>query len=90
MAHIQLYMPNCGQDGVIIAERNYAERVEFRGRPYHLWDIGEDTPMFHLHCLLKNVNISQLHCGQIETITQWHQEWSAVNNLFQRAIDNTA
>jgi hypothetical protein len=60
--------------------------VEFRGNPYHLWTEDEDTPMVRLHNLLWRINISQLHCGEVETLTPWHPEWNDVNAMFDEAL----
>jgi hypothetical protein len=86
MSHIKLHMPECGEAGVIVATRDDGVRVEFRGNPYHAWTVDEDTPMFRLHCLLKRVNISQLHCGEVEIVTPWHPEWEEVNAMFCAAL----
>jgi hypothetical protein len=83
-------MPDCGEAGVIIATRDDGVRVEFRGRPYHLWESNEDTPMSRLHSLLKRVNISQLHCSQAETVTPWHTEWAEVSEMFLSAISTVS
>lgn len=86
MSHIRLFMPNGGNDGVIIAVNEEDYRVEFRGNPYHLWDIGEDTPMFQLHSVLETVNISEFQNDKVETITPWNKEWSTVKHLFDCAL----
>ena len=86
MSHINLYMPDCGEAGVIVATREDGVRVEFRGNPYHTWQEDEDTPMVRLHSLLKRINISQLHCGATETLTPWHPEWEEVNAMFNEAL----
>lgn len=89
MSSLKLWMPECGEDGVIIAVRGDGVRVEFRGRPYSLWEIGEDSPMSKLHSLLKTVNISQLHCGEVETMTPWNKEWPEVYRMFTRALEES-
>lgn len=86
MSHIRLFMSDCGEAGVIIATREDGVRVEFRGNPYHTWEIDEDTPMFRLHTLLSRINISQLHCGAVETLTTWHPEWREVSEMFNQAL----
>lgn len=87
MAAIALIMPRCGEDGVIIATRSDGVRVEFRGRPYSRWEIGEDTPMYHLHSCLQRVNISDLHCGLEQVVTSWHPEWLTVMRMFNEALE---
>lgn len=79
-------MPECVELGIIVATRDDGVLVEFRGNPYHLWSIDEDTPMSWLHSLLRRINISQLHCGGIETVTPWHPEWSQVREMFAKAL----
>lgn len=86
MPSLTLQMPECGEAGVLIATRDDGVRVEFRGRPYHLWDEAEDSPMFRLHSLLRRINISQLHCGQAEVMTPWHPEWPEVSRMFEQAL----
>lgn len=86
MRYVRLYMPNGGNDGVIIASDSRGYKVEFRGRPYHIWDIGEDTPMFHLHSALKTVNISQFQNDEVETVTPWNAEWDEIKRLFNNAL----
>lgn len=86
MAHIKLFMPDCGEAGVIVATRDDGVCVEFRGRPYHAWVEGEDTAMSHLHGLLKRINVSRLHSNEIETLTPWHPEWGEVAAMFERAM----
>ena len=83
---IRLHMPNSGEDGVIVATANDGRVVEFRGRPYSQWEIGEFSPMFLLHSVLKRVNVSELHNGEVETVTPWHPEWSEVKSQFERAL----
>lgn len=87
MSHIKLHMPDCGEAGVIVATRDDGVRVEFRGNPYHAWTAEEDTPMVRLHNLLMRINISQLHCGEVETLTPWHPEWEDVNVMFNEALE---
>ncbi len=90
MPAIRLWMPDCGEAGVIVATRDDGVRVEFRGRPYSKWQIGENSEMAQLHEILKTVNISQLHCGEIETVTPWNSEWNLLNEMFSAALgDNT-
>jgi len=84
--YIRLHMPRGGEDGVIVATRDDSVRVEFRGRPYSLWDIGEDTPMTHLHSSFLRINISNLHCNETETVTPWHDEWEIVAAMFNTAL----
>jgi len=88
MSHIKLFMLDCGEAGVIVATRDDGMRIEFRGNPYHAWEEDEDTPMSRLHCLLKKINISQLHCNGVETLTPWHSEWSDVLRMFEQALRN--
>ena len=84
--YIRLYMPNGGEDGVIVAIRNDDKRVEFRGNPYSKWVEGENSPMYALHSSLKRANISNLHSDLVETITPWHPEWGAINQMFLDAL----
>ena len=87
---IRIWMPDCGEAGVIIATRDDGARVEFRGEPYSLWKEGDQSPMIALHSLLKTVNISQLHCGEIETLTPWNIEWGAILALFESALSGSS
>lgn len=85
-AYIRLYMPNGGEDGVIIATRNDGKCVEFRGNAYSKWIEGESSPMYVLHSSLKRINISNLHNDLIETVTPWHPEWERVYQMFLDSI----
>ena len=89
MAHIRLVMPRGGEEGVIVA--NYYEghlhyRVEFRGKPYSQWDIGDDTPMIRLHSALETVNISDFQNGYEQTMTHWNKEYPVVLEMIADAI----
>ena len=90
MAHIVLFMPDCGEAGAIVATRDDGVRVEFRGSPYHAWQETEDTPMSRLHGLLRRINISQLHCNEMEVVTPWHPEWNAVAAMVEEALRSEA
>ncbi len=85
---ITLHMPQGGEAGVIVAIRSDGVRVEFRGRPYSMWDIGESTPMYQLHAKLKRINISELHNSQPQVVTPWHEEWDDVLAMFNAAISH--
>ena len=50
----------------------------------------EDTPMSRLHGLLRRINISQLHCNQVEVVTPWHPEWNAVAAMVEEALRSEA
>jgi len=86
--YIELYMPSGGEEGVIVATRDDGVRVEFRGRPYSQWDLGESTPMYRLHSLLRRVNISDLHNGETQVLTPWHTEWDEVCAFVSDALKN--
>jgi hypothetical protein len=47
---------------------------------------GRGHAMSRLHGLLKRINISQLHCNGVETLTPWHPEWAEVTTMFERAL----
>lgn len=85
--YIRLHMPNGGEDGVIVATRDDGKRVEFRGRPYSKWEIDENSQMYELHAHLKRIDVSNLHCDQVETVTPWHPEWEAISKMFNNALD---
>lgn len=85
MPFIRIYMPNGGEDGVIIANFNDDKRIEFRGNPYSQWDESESSPMFKIHSMIKKANISNLHADGVETITPWHSEWLEV---YQMILDS--
>jgi hypothetical protein len=80
-------MPNCGDDGLMIATRDDGARVEFRGVPYHLWTAEEDTPFSRLHGALERVNVSALHADEVETVTPWHPEWPVVSAMVSEALE---
>jgi hypothetical protein len=42
--------------------------------------------MFRLNSCLRRINISELHCGNIETVMPWHDEWEAVRGMFEAAL----
>jgi hypothetical protein len=86
MPAIHLYMPRCGADGVIVATRDDGVVVEFRGPAYQDWDLGEDSPMYRLHSCLRRINISELHCSNVETVTPWHDEWEEVRGMFEAGM----
>jgi len=83
---LRLFMPNGGEDGVIIAEANDGTRVEFRGNPYSKWAEDECSPMFEIHACLKRVNVSNLHSNMVETVTPWHPEWNFIHKMFLDAL----
>lgn len=88
--HIILVMPDSGEDGVIIAtliHEGITRVVEFRGTPYSLWDIGDDTPMIRLHSSLKRVNISEFQNGVPQTVTSWHPEWLDVLTMVKEGME---
>lgn len=89
MAYIDLRMPRCGEDGVLIATRDDGQTVEFRGKPYSQWEIGDDSPFIQIHSVLERVNISALHCGETERVTShngFFPEWEFVNSMFEAAL----
>lgn len=86
MTYIRLYMPKGGEEGVILATLDDKYVVEFRGHPYSTWDEKEDSPMYAVHSAIKQANISDLHCGRVETITPWHSEWDAIYKLVFEAL----
>lgn len=85
---IDLHMPRGGEDGVIVATRSDGAKVEFRGKPYSQWDVGENSPMYRLHASLVRVNISTLHCSEVENVSAWHEEWPIVNAMFEAALQD--
>jgi hypothetical protein len=93
MAHIVLRMPRCGEDGVLIATRGDGYVVEFRGKPYSQWEIGDDTPFIQIHSVLERVNISDLHCGLSQTVTSQpgvFPEWEFINTMFDLALQGAS
>ena len=80
-------MPNGGEDGVIIVILNDMERIEFRGAPYSQWTESESSPMYSLHSLMKQANVSNLHNNLIETITPWHDEWNEIYQMAQNVLN---
>jgi hypothetical protein len=84
MAHIVIEMPRGGEDGVIIATYVGIYRhwtVEFRGRPYSQWEIGEDTPMYRFHSTLFSTNISDFQNGEPQVLTPWNKEWNKIRHM---------
>jgi hypothetical protein len=89
MAYIDLRMPRGGEDGVIIATRHDGVVVEFRGKPYSQWEIGDESPMIQVHSALQRVNISELHNGETERVTShngFFPEWEFISSLFEAAL----
>jgi hypothetical protein len=92
MSHIRLYMPRGGEDGVIIAWDEHRRCVEFRGPPYSQWhpNTSPDSPFYRLYSSLRTVNISDLHNGELQTITPWNEEYPFVRCLFVIALHEVA
>jgi hypothetical protein len=84
----RIYMPKCGEVGVIIAtciETGFV--VEFRGTPYSQWTEGESSDFCKVHDSFKRVDISRLHSDEVETITEWHgDEFKFFDKMFKKAV----
>lgn len=87
---LDIVMPDCGEAGVIIMTDRFGRKAEFRGRPYSQWDLGEDTPMYRLHCEFIQTDVSRLHSGFTQTTTKWMVEWEVLAKMFDEAIDFVA
>lgn len=68
----KLYMPKCGEEGVMIVISDSGEKVEFRGTPYSKWKEGESSDFYKIHSVIKRVDISRLHSSEVEVCTSWH------------------
>lgn len=93
MAHIRLTMPRGGEDGYIVADYHegpHHYRVEFRGKPYSQWDVGDDTPMIRLHSALQTANISDFQNGVTQTLTRWNSEYPIVFKMIADAIEGSS
>jgi hypothetical protein len=86
MSSYRIFIPDCGAAGVILLIDKTGYCVEFRGRPYHQWEEGENSPMFRLHETFRRVDISRLHSEQIETVTKWHPEFPVIDQMFKNAV----
>lgn len=84
--HFRVFMPDGGEKGVIIVTRSDGVVVEFRGKKYSEWQVGEDSQMYRLHSKFSQLNISNLHNSIIETITPWHAEWDQISAMFDDAL----
>lgn len=79
----KLYMPKCGEEGVMIVISKDGHKVEFRGTPYSQWKEGESSDFYKIHSAIKRVDISRLHSGEVETCTNWHgDEWVFIHQMF--------
>lgn len=82
---IKLYMPEGGEAGVIVAFTEKAV-VEFRGTPYSKWEEGESSDFYKVHSAIKRVDISRIHCGEVEVCTTWHgEEYIFIKKMFEEA-----
>lgn len=85
---IDLYMPDGGERGVILAwfaGHGEHEWVEFRGRPYSRWAPGEDSPMAALHDSLEGWHATVLHQDVVLTLLDRHPDYRIVRELVDRA-----
>lgn len=90
-ASFKIYMPKCGEEGVIVVTSNSGQTVEFRGTPYSKWIEGESSDFYKIHSAIKRVDISRLHSGEIETCTKWHgAEWEFISKMFTVAVETVA
>lgn len=80
----RIYMPRCGEDGVIIVTSvDTGDVVEFRGTPYSDWQEGESSDFCKVHDSFKRVDISRLHSDEVETVTTWHgSEYEIIKKMF--------
>lgn len=84
---IRLFMPKCGEEGVIIAtDAETGFVVEFRGTPYSKWVESEDSAFCKVHSAFKRVDISRMHSCEEETVTKWHgEEYTFIRKMFDEA-----
>lgn len=92
MTAFKIYAPRCGEDGVIIVTDIETDfRVEFRGTPYSQWEEGEASDFCKIHDSFKRVDISRIHCGEVEVCTSWHgEEYITIHSAFWAAIHTVA
>lgn len=79
----KIFMPKCGEDGVMIVISAAGDKVEFRGTPYSKWKEGESSDFYKIHSAIKRVDISRLHSSEVETCTTWHgAEYDFIHTMF--------
>jgi hypothetical protein len=82
----KIYMPKCGEDGVIIVISASGDVVEFRGTPYSQWTESESSDFCKVHSAIKRVDISRIHCSEVEVVTKWHgAEYDFIHQMFVAA-----
>jgi hypothetical protein len=83
-----LYMPNGGEDGVLIgwrADWPEGKWVEFRGPPYSQWK-GEGSDFELVHDALEGRHATVLHTNDVLDVLPTHPRY----DLIKHAIDNDA
>ncbi len=82
----RLYMPNGGEDGVLVgwrADWPQSHYVEFRGPPYSQWK-GEGSDFELVHDALEGRHSTVLHTDSILDVLPTHPRYDLIKN----AIDN--
>lgn len=85
---INLYMPDGGERGVILAwfaGHGAHEWVEFRGRPYSKWGPEEGSPMAMIHDCMEGWHTTILHQDEVLTIHEKHPDYPAVRRMVDAA-----
>ena len=84
----RLYMPNGGEDGVLIgwrADWPESHYVEFRGPPYSQWE-GKGSDFELVHDALEGRHATVLHTNDVLDVLPTHPRYDLIKN----AIDNDA
>lgn len=86
--NILLYMPDGGEAGMIQVwfekERSW---VEARGRPYSVWEEGEDTPFSRLHDGMPGWHTCVLHTNCVLAILPRHEDYEFVRSFAEGLED---
>lgn len=79
---INLYMPDSGQQGLIIAwYANDPDWVEFRGTAYSSWDEYTHHPMQAVHDVMEGWHTTVLHQDSVLTLIAHHPDYAVVDAL---------
>lgn len=82
----RLYMPNGGEDGVLIgwrADWPESHYVEFRGPPYSQWK-GEGSDFERVHDALEGRHATVLHTNDILDVLPMHPRYDLIKNAIEK------
>ena len=82
----RLYMPNGGEDGVLIgwrADWPESHHIEFRGPPYTQWTGDQGSDFERLHDALEGRHSTVLHTNDILDVLPTHPRYEVIKNAIE-------